>query len=106
MTRAREAVQHPGIGGTWHRHGHLRWWDAPDAETDTIGLWDRYERPECPVDTTAVGGDRCRLICERVTDQDGRGAFRCPHHGVFRVYEWPREERQTDQATLSEVLQA
>lgn len=84
----------PDISGTEHNYGVIEW-KRPDD--------DEYPRPECPVrqlgsTDKAVG---CSRIAERFTDQEGRGAWRCPWHGHFRVIDYPREDDDaTEQATL------
>lgn len=104
----REAVNHPGIDGTWHHYGALEWWDPEQLYGDD------YARPICPVQHCATGEDHeCRTICKRVNvdevikpkfinvDQPVSGAWFCVCHGWFRVYNHPRETAaEPEQAKL------
>ena len=103
MSRAvqRECVMGPDISGSYHHYGHLKWW-APNEWTSD------YRRPECPVSQLGSTEKKaeCTRIAERVTDEEGRGAWFCGWHGSFRVFDWPRESRTVagaEQSTLSEV---
>jgi hypothetical protein len=94
----REAQAHPGIHGTYHRHDVVEWW-APSGCEYTAD----YEHPICPVNECASGDDghECRVICKRISVDGGSGAWRCAHHGYFRVFDYPTEtEPETEQATL------
>lgn len=104
----REAVNHPGIDGTWHHYGALEWWDPENLYGDD------YARPICPVSECATGeAHECRTICERIDvdrgirdkfiDVAGKvgGGWYCGLHGWFRVFDYPREdESDTTQQTL------
>lgn len=94
----REAQAHPGIHGSYHRHDVIEWFEPSTCEYTAD-----HARPICPVGELAStdDGSPCRLICERIGVEDGSGAWRCPHHGYFRVFDYPSEtERETKQATL------
>lgn len=93
----REVAAHHGIDGTWHHYGALDWWPQD--------RWQDYDHPICPVTQLAYTDEKaeCRTICQRVTDEDGRGAWYCGLHGVFRVFEYPRDRPETEQTTLTGV---
>jgi hypothetical protein len=94
----REAQAHPGIHGSYHRHDVIEWFEPSTCEYTAD-----HARPICPVGelASADSGSACRLICERIGIEAGSGAWRCPHHGYFRVFGYPAErEQKTEQATL------
>lgn len=94
----REAQAHPGIHGSYHRYDVIEWFEPSTSEYTAD-----HARPICPVGelASADDGSACRLICERIGVEGGSGAWRCPHHGYFRVFDYPTEEkRETEQATL------
>jgi hypothetical protein len=94
----REAQAHPGIHGSWHRYDVIEWFEPSSCEYTAD-----HARPICPVGdlASADDGSACRLICERIGVEGGSGAWRCPHHGYFRVFDYPAERnRGTEQATL------
>ncbi|WP_135306343.1 hypothetical protein [Haloarcula amylovorans] len=97
-TQTREQAAHPGIDGTWHHYGRLPWWSPEDLYDDG------YARPQCPATiASSPGGHKCGVICERINDDEGRGAWFCFQHGDFRVFDWPRESGRTEQTLLTEV---
>ncbi|MUW13943.1 hypothetical protein GJ633_04145 [Halorubrum sp. CBA1125] len=94
----REAQSHPGIHGSYHRYDVIEWSEPSGCEYTAD-----YAKPYCPVGelATADDGSACGMICERIGVEGGSGAWRCPLHGYFRVFDYPAEpERETEQATL------
>lgn len=100
-TVQRECIEGPDISGSTHHYGHVEWM-YPDQLYD-----DDYARPICPVSQLGCV-DRpadCRRIAERVTDEEGRGAWFCGWHGVFRVFGYPRNQAEsTEQQSLMEAI--
>lgn len=96
VQRESRHAQGPDISGTWHHYGTLEW-RPPISEPDA------RERPECPVSQLGSMDEDvgCYRLGERITDDDGRGTWYCPWHGVFRVFAYPRQEQpETTQTTL------
>jgi len=91
----RESLLGVDISGTHHHYGQVEW-----VPPERFG--DEYERPKCPVAQLgsvdkSVG---CPQITHRLTNEDGQGAWLCPWHGVFRVFDYPRDRLGTEQATF------
>ena len=96
----RECVMGPDISGSHHHYGSLHWWPPGEWTGD-------YERPECPVSQLGSTDRKaeCTRIAERVTDEDGRGAWFCGWHGSFRVFDYPRQQvAKTEQQSLMEAI--
>lgn len=93
----RECVMGPDISGSYHHYGHLNWWEPDEWNYD-------YRHPECPVSQLGSTDEKaeCTQIAERVTDEDGRGAWFCGWHGSFRVFGYPRRTAaETAQQSLA-----
>lgn len=86
--------QGPDITGSWHNYGFIEWTEPWEGD---------YLHPECPVTQLGSADEPvgCWRIAERLTDSEGRGAWRCPWHGHFRVFDYPREQvSESEQTTL------
>lgn len=95
----RECIEGPDIHGSYHHYGHLDWW-APEDQYDG-----EYARPTCPVSQLGCVDEpaECTRVAERITDDEGRGAWYCGWHGTFRVFDYPRERQRNspgEQQTL------
>lgn len=96
----RECVLGPDISGSYHHYGHIEWLH-PDAL-----YGDDYARPVCPVSQLGSTDEKaeCRGIAERITDEQGRGAWYCGWHGSFRVFDYPRQTVESEQTGLEGFL--
>lgn len=84
----------PDISGSEHSYGVIEWSHSKDAE---------YPRPVCPVRQlgSADKPRGCTRTAERITDDEGRGAWACPWHGHFRIFDYPQQTAvESEQTTL------
>jgi len=93
-------AQGPDITGSWHHYEQLEWRQPRLSDDDEARV-----RPVCPVSRLGSANEKapCESIAERLTDDEGRGAWNCGWHGYFRVFGYPRgDEPETEQANLVE----